>query len=93
MTADEIYRFLQDNSVTHLNERECGRIVTYFDSDNDNGLNYKEWMEVLLPCDDLYMRSVITQRPSHDCQRGLTLSFTIESQVALLLKLEIEMHM
>jgi len=43
-----------------LTERDCGRIISYFDSDNDNGLNYKEWMEVLLPCDDLYMRSVIT---------------------------------
>jgi hypothetical protein len=49
-------------------------------------------MEVLLPCDDLYMRSVITQRPSYDCPRHANLSFTIEKQVALLLKLEIEFH-
>lgn len=62
ITADEIHHFLQENKVTHLTERECARVITYFDSDTDNGLNYKEWMEVLLPCDDLYMRSVITQR-------------------------------
>ena len=49
-------------------------------------------MEVLLPCDDLYMRSVITQRPSHDCPRYATLSFTIEKQIAHLLKCEIEYH-
>ena len=49
-------------------------------------------MEVLLPCDDLYMRSVITQRPSHDCPRTLNLTFTIEKQLALLLKYEIEYH-
>ena len=49
-------------------------------------------MEVLLPCDDLYMRSVITQRPSHDCPRTLNLTFTIEKQMALLLKYEIEYH-
>ena len=50
-------------------------------------------MEVLLPCDDLYMRSVITQRPSYDCPRHMNLTFTIEKQLALLLKLEIEYHM
>ena len=49
-------------------------------------------MEVLLPCDDLYMRSVITQRPSYDCPRYQNLSFTVEKQIALLLKLEIEYH-
>lgn len=49
-------------------------------------------MEVLLPCDDLYMRSVITQRPNYDCPRYQNLSFTIEKQLALLLKLEIEYH-
>lgn len=49
-------------------------------------------MEVLLPCDDLYMRSVITQRPNYDCPRFQKLSFTIEKQIALLLKLEIEYH-
>ena len=50
-------------------------------------------MEVLLPCDDLYMRSVITQRPSYDCPRGQNLSFTIEKQLALLLKKEVEFHL
>lgn len=50
------------------------------------------WMEVLLPCDDLYMRSVITQRPSRDCPPGLSLSYTIEMQIAKLLQYEIEYH-
>lgn len=49
-------------------------------------------MEVLLPCDDLYMRSVITQRPSHDCPSYMKLGFAIEKQIALLLKHEIEYH-
>lgn len=50
-------------------------------------------MEALLPCDDLYMRSVITQRPSFDCPRHMNLSFTIEKQLAHLLKCEIEYHL
>ena len=39
---------------------------------------YYRWMEVLLPCDDLYMRSVITQRPSYDCPKHMRLGFTVE---------------
>ena len=32
----------RENGVHHLTEREAGRVIAYFDSDNDNGLNYKE---------------------------------------------------
>ena len=34
--------FLRDNGVSHLTEMDCGRVITYFDTDRDNGLNYKE---------------------------------------------------
>ena len=49
-------------------------------------------MEICLPCDDLYMRSVVTQRPSYDCAKHERLSFTVEKQIALLIQLEIEYH-
>lgn len=78
--------------MDHLSERDCGRVVEYFDSDGDNGLNYKEWMELLLPCDDLYMRSEITQRRSYDCARNQSLDANIERQITNLIKLEIEYH-
>ena len=68
----------RENGVVHLSERDCGTIINYFDSDLDNGLNYKEFMEVVLPCDDLYMRSVVTQRPSYDCAKNERLSFSVE---------------
>ena len=82
----------RENGIVHLSERDCGTIIAYFDSDLDNGLNYKEFMEVVLPCDDLYMRSVVTQRPSYDCAKTERLSFSVEQQIALLLKLEVEYH-
>ena len=49
-------------------------------------------MEVLLPCDDLYMRSVITQRPNYDCPPHQNLRSEVERQIANLIKLEIEYH-
>ena len=50
------------------------------------------WMELLLPCDDLYMRSEITQRPNYDCPPHQNLRGEIEQQIANLIKLEIEYH-
>ena len=50
------------------------------------------FMEVVLPCDDLYMRSVVTQRPSYDCPPSQCLSFTVEKELALLLQKEVEYH-
>lgn len=50
-------------------------------------------METCLSCDDLYVRSVVTQRPSYDCAPYARLSQSIESQLALLLQREIEFHL
>lgn len=50
------------------------------------------FMETCLSCDDLYIRSVVTQRPSYDCSPHERLSPSIESQLTLLLQREIEYH-
>ena len=49
-------------------------------------------MEVLLPCDDLYMRSVVTQRPNYECSVYERLKASIERQIAYLLEKEVEYH-
>jgi hypothetical protein len=41
-------------------------------------------MEVCLSCDDLIIRSVVTQRPSYDCSRFERLPLNVEEQLALL---------
>ena len=43
ITKETKYAILyRENGVVHLSERDCGTVITYFDSDQDNGLNYKE---------------------------------------------------
>jgi len=44
-------------------------IINYFDAERHGGLLYKEFMEVLLPCDDLNLRAVVAQRPVYSCMR------------------------
>ena len=50
------------------------------------------FMEVLLPCDDLYMRSEVTQRKSRDCPVTAMLCSAVERELAFLLEKEIEYH-
>lgn len=65
-------------------------IIQYFDTDQDGGLNYKESMEVMLPCDDLYLRSDATQRQSRDCPPNMMLSSEVEKALARLIESELE---
>ena len=49
-------------------------------------------MEVMLCCDDIYLRSDVTQRPSFDCPPCASLHPEIEMELARLLVLEIDYH-
>jgi len=49
-------------------------------------------MEVMLCCDDVYLRSDVTQRPSFDCPPSASLHPEIERELARLLVLEMEYH-
>jgi hypothetical protein len=83
---------VRENGVAHLSERDCWEFVRYFDSDKDNGLNFKEFMEAILPCDDLFLRSDVTQRPPSDCPSHKRLLIHIETEIAALFEKEIEYH-
>ena len=69
VTAIEIYQFLKDNHVSYVSVKDCSLLLKYFDTDMDGALNYTEFMQVLLPCDDMYLRSAATQRPTYPVGR------------------------
>jgi len=46
----------------------------------------------MLPCDDLYLRSEVTQRHSRDCPPHAMLSSPVERELAFLIEKEIEFH-
>ncbi len=41
-------------------EQECNYLVKYFDSEFRGVLNYNDFMQVLLPCNDAYLRAAAT---------------------------------
>jgi len=63
MISSECFKhFLGENGRNNLSVRDCQFLVKYFDIDFDNGLNYTEFMQMILPCDNLQLRSEASQR-------------------------------
>lgn len=53
----EILNFLRDNGEHTVTEAECYFVVKFFDSDEDGRLNYADFMQLILPCDNPYLRA------------------------------------
>jgi Ca2+-binding EF-hand superfamily protein len=62
ISAACIEHMLRENNRVQFSVRDCQYLVKYFDVDGDNSLNYTEFMQMILPCDNLRLRSVASQR-------------------------------
>jgi Ca2+-binding EF-hand superfamily protein len=78
--------------VNYITLAEIQMLVKYFDSDSDGFLNYQEFMQVMLPCDDMYLRSAATQRPNYPISPTAFLHRTVEKDLTELLEREIRWH-
>lgn len=67
-------------------------VVKYFDGDHDGYLNYQEFMQIMLPCDDMYLRSAATQRPNYPISPHAYLPPSVEKDLTELLEREIRWH-
>ena len=73
---------MRDNGVLHSSESECHRLLKFFDSDEDGRLSFNDFIQMLLPCEDNFLRRLTQERPSfrvpryeflpRDIERGLT---------------------
>ena len=52
ITSVELIRFLRDNGVDEATEADCFSIIRYFDVNCDQGLRYKDFLQMIMPCDD-----------------------------------------
>ena len=49
------------SGIDEMTEADSDIIVKYFDSDDDGSLNFSDFLQIMLPCDDLKLRSYIEQ--------------------------------
>lgn len=59
MSSLDLLEFLRDSGFSRT-EEELSYIVQFFDCDEDEKLNYTEFLSLVLPCDNARLRSEIT---------------------------------
>ena len=103
--AVDLRAFLCDNSRSNYDIPECEFLIRYFDVDGDRALNYTEFLQMILPCDNLTLRSVASQRPaganianvqdngSHVPVERVFMSYTVERQLTDFFAAEIDLHL
>jgi len=64
VSSMEVLNFIRDNGIHTITEADCYYVVKFFDSDEDGKLNYPDFLQLLLPCDNKFLRASATQRPN-----------------------------
>ena len=58
--AESITQFQRENGYRELEPDDFKQMIKYFDLDGDQLLNYHDFFQLLLPCDDAYLRAAVT---------------------------------
>lgn len=88
----ELLNFLRENGVHHITEGELYQLVRFFDSDEDGRLSFQDFIQMLLPCEDNYLRNITLDRPSHRVGRYDHLPRDIEVALACVIEKEVDMQ-
>lgn len=97
ITSREIVNFLRDNSIYHVSDSEAFTLVQFFDNNGDCRLTFQEFLQMMLPCEDNFLRNLTLDRPSRRVGRydhlprdiELALATVLEKEVDLMRRLEI----
>ncbi len=75
----------------HATEHDCYELVKFFDSDEDGKLSYGDFIQMVLPCEDQYLRKVTQDRAPFRVGRWDYLPRDIEMELVRLI--ECELHL
>lgn len=68
-------------------------MIKYFDLDGDKQLNYHDFLQVVLPCDDAFVRAAATQRPNSEIPKCEFLPVRVEKALSQLIFKEVRFHL
>lgn len=84
----DMLRFLRQLGFCETHEAECEQVIRYFDNVHCGGLNYDDFLQVILPCDAPELRMVIINR--ENITNGLSrIDPVVEHELAVLLYKEL----
>ena len=77
--SHDISHFLRENGITGISPSDCAAMIKFFDSDQDGSMSYNDFLQVVLPCDDTYLRAEVLKRPYSRVGRFDQLPYTLEA--------------
>ena len=82
INGGNILQFLRDNNVFAFTQADCQRLINYYDSERSGFLNYQDFLQVVLPCEDVNLRTATCNRQFFRVSTHETLP--IQMEIALL---------
>lgn len=92
ISSRELGNFLRDNGIYHVLDSELGTLVQFFDSNGNQRLSFQEFLQIVLPCEDNYLRNRTLDRPSRHVGRYDYLPRDIELALATVIEKEIDLQ-
>lgn len=86
----DIYKFIKDSGFTNFDENNVFHFLKYFDSTFERRLYFSDFLQIILPCDDVNLRAEVTQRKTYEVKKFQNLPFDIEKLLAKLIHKEIK---
>jgi hypothetical protein len=90
ISPSDFCKFLRDNQVDYIKETDFFQMFEMFDADKDGNMNYEDWLQFVLPYNDMKLRAKISQREPRDCSGCLPAD--VEFELSRLIEKEIHLH-
>ncbi|CDW76041.1 ef hand family protein [Stylonychia lemnae] len=91
LSIRDFLNFMKDNGVDSMTDLDVQLLINYFDSTSDGKLLYTDYLQMLLPCDQPYIRALTTQRPTYPVGQSEFLPFDVEKLLANLIYKELKL--
>ena len=74
LNGGNIVGFLRENHVFLFTESDCQKLVNFYDAERNGFLSYQDFLQMVLPCEDMNLRLETCNRPFIRISRHETLS-------------------
>jgi Ca2+-binding EF-hand superfamily protein len=89
LNGGNVLQFLRDNHVMQFTQGDCQKLINYYDSNQNGFLSYQDFLQMVLPCEDLPLRLETSNRPFFRVSRFETLPVTMEVALANVVQQEL----
>ena len=90
ISPKDILTYVRENDV-EANMMECNHLIKFFDSTLEGRLHYTDFLQIVLTCDQQYLRAQATQRQTYSVSQGEFLPYDIERLLSRLIGKELKL--